>query len=311
MSVELPRRQAPTVLGERVRTGLLVTAALLAMVAAVTTRAAVPVGKPSAFRVCADPNNLPFSNRSEEGFENKIAHVLADDLGLPVEYAWYPMQMGFARKTLIAYQPEKNRYRCDVIIGTTSGLDVGKTTKPYYYSTYTLVYRRGNGMDGVESLDDILSLPKERRETLKIGIFAGSPITSWLIRHHLMQQVHSYQRQSGSQDVTPGSIIRSDLGSGKLDMIVVWGPIGGYYAKKLRKCGGCRYTDMAVVKLESQPGEHYVFGISMGVRYGDAQWLHTIESLIQRNADRINAILRDYNVPLVDARGRPVASASE
>lgn len=283
--------------GRRVLLAAVLAAPLTA--AAATTPAPPGESGQPVLRVCADPSNLPYSNRDEQGFENRIAHLLADRLGATVDYAWYPMQMGFARKTLANYMPEEGRYSCDLIIGTTAGLEVGKTTSPYYHSSYVMLYPRGQGLDGVESLEDLLALPREQRDELRIGVFAGSPVATWLVRQGLMRQAVSYQAQSGSRDVTPGSIIRRDLAGGEVDVMFVWGPIGGYSAQKLEDCGDCRFRDIAVVPLEPGPGRPYVFGISMGVRYGNDAWLDTVQGLIDDNQAEIRKILDEYNVPVV------------
>jgi quinoprotein dehydrogenase-associated probable ABC transporter substrate-binding protein len=262
-----------------------------------------------AFRVCSDPNNLPFSNKAGEGFENKIAQVMAADLGLPVEYAWYPMQMGFARKTLGEYLEAEQRYRCDVIIGTTSGLE-GKTTEPYYYSSYALVYRRDAGLGELDEAADLLQLSEAQRQDLRIGVFAGSPVTNWLLRNGFAGAMVPYKHQSGSMEVTPGSILRDHLADGDLDMIAVWGPIGGYFVDRLRNCGDCAHNDLGMVLMPSDQGQRYHYGISMGVRYGNDEWLATIQKLIHDNRREINAILREYNVPLVNAAGEPVGDAN-
>ncbi len=264
-----------------------------------------------ALRVCAPPHNLPFSNRSGEGFENRIARLFAKDLGVPLEYAYYPVQMGFGRNTLGKFLPEKNRYRCDLVMGTTN-LEVGQTTKPYYYSTYTLVYRADAGLGEIKQLKDILDIPKERKASLKIGVFAQSPPAQFLLRNDLFKHARSYKHQSGSREVSPGFLLKRDLGQGKLDMFFVWGPIGGYYAKKLHECQVCEHNDLEVVELSAtEAGQQYHFGISMGVRYGEDRWLRTVEALIDKHRETIQRILREYNVPLVDKAGNVVFAAQD
>ncbi len=276
-----------------------VLAAPLAVSAATTPAPPAESGQP-VLRVCADPSNLPFSNQAQQGFENRIAHLLADRLGATLDYAWYPMQMGFARRTLANYMPQEGRYSCDLIIGTTSGLEVGKTTRPYYHSSYVMLYPRGQGLDQVQSLEDLLTLPENKLRSLRIGVFAGSPVADWLVRHGLMKQAVSYKAQSGSREVTPGTIIRRDLASGDVDLMFVWGPIGGYYAQALSDCTECRFRDIAAVPLEPGPGQPYVFGIAMGVRYGNDAWLETVQGLIDDNRQQILDILQKYNVPTVE-----------
>src|SRR5712691_810108 len=146
--------------------------------------AASPEGK--AFRVCADPNNLPFSNNKREGFENKIAELFAKELGLPVEYTWYPQRFGFLRNTLRA-RLEGGGYRCDIVMGVPSTYGQTATTKPYYRSTWMMVYVKGKGLDNVTMPQDILKEPNLR--SLKFGLFGGSPAADWVLKYNLMEQM--------------------------------------------------------------------------------------------------------------------------
>lgn len=277
----------------------------------VTAQAEISTKK-EVLRVCAPPSNLPFSNEAGEGFENKIAELFAKDLGIPLEYAYYPLQMGFGRNTLGKFLPDKGRYRCDLVMGTTS-LEVGRTTKPYYYSTYTLVYRTDAGLGEINKLGDILDIPKERRKDLKIGVFASSPPSQFLLQNNLFQYAQSYQHQSGAKETSPGTILKRDLGNGTLDMMLVWGPIGGYYAERILQCEDCKHNDLEVVELASgeKKSDRYHFGISMGVRYGEDAWFNTVQALIDKHHDEIQRILKEYNVPLVDADGNVIHAARD
>ena len=132
--------------------GCLLRGAIAALVLAATAQAAEPE---QVLRVCQDPNNLPFSNRALQGFENKIAALLAADLGWKIEYTWYPQQMGFIRNTLRAREADSEQYKCDLVTGVPSGFDMGAITKPYYRSTYAMAYVKGNGLDGVHAPEDL------------------------------------------------------------------------------------------------------------------------------------------------------------
>ncbi len=291
-------------------TGVAARWALAILLSAACAGGAFADEERSTLRICAAPDNLPFSNRAGEGFENRIAEVFADDLGASVEYTWYPMQMGFARNTLGEYDQEKGRHLCDLIVGITSGLEAGQTTEPYYYSTYSVVYRPDGVLEGVESFDDILALPEERRDGLRIGIFSGSPVAQEFLQHGLSDQLVSYKHQSGSAEVTPGSIIRDDLAGGDLDMMVVWGPIGGYFAAQYGDCEGCEQPDLRLLRIDSGPERGYHFGISMGVRYSDDEWYEEVQALIEDNREEIDRILREYSVPRVDAGGAPIEAVA-
>ncbi|MBS62666.1 quinoprotein dehydrogenase-associated putative ABC transporter substrate-binding protein [Salinisphaera sp.] len=249
-----------------------------------------------ALRVCADPSNMPFSNEAGEGFENRIANLFGEQLGVPVEYTWMPEQMGFGRNTLKRWLPDENRYACDLIISVGSAFEVGKTTRPYYRSTYTLAYLKGHGLDTIERPDDLLDLPQAQRDDLRIGVFTGSPAGDWIIQHGMIGQIVSYRAQSGGYDVDPADMVAKDLVNGDIDIAVVWGPIAGYYAEKIDT------ADIAVVPFTREDGPTFDFPVSMGVRYGNDQWLHTVQQLIDDNHAAIDAILDDYGVPRVPLR---------
>jgi quinoprotein dehydrogenase-associated probable ABC transporter substrate-binding protein len=277
-------------------------AALLAL-AAPAAPAAEPAARP-VLRVCQDPNNLPFSRRDLAGFENRIAALFAQELGWDIAYTWFPQRMGFVRNTLRAKEPGTERYKCDLITGVAKGFDLGATTQPYYRSTYAMAYVRGKGLDTVRTLDDLLALPPERRAGLKLGVFGGSPVADWLLAHGLMDQIVSYQPQSGDAEEYPGQIVENDLDRGAIDVAFVWGPIAGYFA------GRSPDHHIVAVPLASQPGMRLDFEIAMAVRFGDRELKERIDGLIARNRPRIEAILREYGVPLLDGQGRLAGEAA-
>ncbi len=263
--------------------------------------AAEAEAKKDAFRVCADPNDLPLSNKKQEGFENKIAELFAHDLGLPVEYTWWPQRIGFVRNTLRAWVPDKGRYKCDVIMGVVSGFELTATTKPYYHSTYEMVYIRGRGLDTIKTAQDLAALPEEKKDSLKIGAFVPSPVIDWLNRHGFSDRVVPYQIQTGDPDWYPGKIIQDDLVSGKLNVAFVWGPIAGFFAKRISS------PEIAAIPMKSEPGIKFDYSISMGVRQGEKEWKNTLDQLIDRNKEKIREILANYNVPLVGGQGENVS----
>jgi quinoprotein dehydrogenase-associated probable ABC transporter substrate-binding protein len=275
-------------------------AGTVVMTAALLLPCAAPaedkVGGDHVLRVCADPNNLPFSNRAGEGFENKIAELLAAELGWKLEYTWFPQRIGFIRNTLRARDPDSNRFKCDLVPGVPAGFELASTTKPYYRSTYALVYVRGTGLDGVATPEDLLKIEPAKLDSLKLGVFAQTPPSDWLIKHHLFNQAVSYQRQSGDPENYPGEIIQNDLVGGKVDVAFVWGPIAGYFAR--------RATTLVVVPFMPDPEIQFDFRIAMGVRFGEPDWKSTVERLLQTNRPRIEAILADYGVPQLDDEGR-------
>lgn len=251
---------------------------------------------PSAFRVCIDPSNLPFSNTAGEGIENRIAELFARQLGLKVEYFAFPQRMGFIRNTLRYRLPGQN-FRCDVVLGVPDGYDMVSATKPYYRSTYALVYAKGRGLDGVRSGADLFALPPAVARKLQIGVYDKSPGATWLAKHGWEDQAKVYAILSPNPEQYPGEVIERDLAQGVVDAAVVWGPIAGYYAKRVKN------VELVVVPLKSEPGVRFDYAIAMGVRYGEPAWKATIERLIADNQDALTGILREYNVPLVDERG--------
>lgn len=253
----------------------------------------------TAFRPCIDPNNLPFSNERGEGFENRIASLFAGQLGLPVESYASPQRMNFVRNTL-RYRLPGSDFRCDILMGVPVGYDQTWTTGPYYRSTYVLVFPTGKGLDAVKTGDDLFTVFAAGKRKPVIGIYDRSPASIWLVKHGWEEQARPYRMLSADPEQYPGEIVAKDLVEGKIDAAIVWGPIGGYFARRL--------GSLAVVPLRSEPGVKFDFEMAMGVRYGEREWKARVEKLIADNGPAIAAILREYNVPLVDERGEPVGN---
>ncbi|MDH3900965.1 MAG: quinoprotein dehydrogenase-associated putative ABC transporter substrate-binding protein [Gammaproteobacteria bacterium] len=252
-----------------------------------------------AFRVCADPNNLPFSNEARDGFENRLADLLARDFGMPVEYTWFPQRMGFIRNTLKATEPTRGGYKCDVIMGVPHRYDRAITTEPYYRSTYALVYVKGRELDDVKDVADLLGFDGERKQELRIGVFERTPAAQLLAQHDYFDQIVAYQTMSGDPAAYPGEIVEKELVAGKIDAAILWGPIAGYFAKNAKD------VEMVVIPVQSRPGMRFDFSISAAVRHGDGERRDKIQDALDRNADAIKALLEEYNVPLL-----PVNSGS-
>ena len=204
--------------------------------------------------------------------------------------------MNFIRNTL-RYKLPGEDFKCDVVMSVPAGYDQTWTTAPYYRSTYVLVYPKGKGLDKVKSGADLLTLPAEVKSKLVIGIYDRSPASAWLAKHGLDQQAKPYRMMSPDPEEYPGEIIEKDLAQGKIDAAIVWGPIGGYYAKRVHN------VDLALVPLKSEPGVKFDYEIAMGVRYGEREWKDKVEKLIADNRAAITGILREYNVPLVNENG--------
>jgi mxaJ protein len=256
--------------------------------------------KREAFRVCQDPNNLPFSNTQGEGIENRIAELFAKDLGIPVSYYSFPQRMAFIRNTL-RYKLPGEDFRCDVVLGVPAGFDQVSATKPYYRSTYAIVFARSGAMASVKTPEDLFAMAPAARAKLRIGVYDRSPASEWLVKHGMVEQGVPYAMMNADPSQYPGEIIERDLASGKLDAAVVWGPIAGYFAKRVKS------PELAVLPLRSEPGVKFDYQMAMGVRYGEPEWKKQIETLIDKRRPEIEAILRDYGVPLLELESAPAS----
>lgn len=248
-------------------------------------------------RVCQDPNNLPFSNIKGEGIENKLAELLAKKLGWKLDYFSFPQRMGFIRNTLKFKLPGTN-YRCDIVMGVPTGFDQVAVTKPYYRSTYALVFPKGKGLDNVKSKQDFLQLDSKQLKKLKIGLYDRSPASQWLARRGLLDQAVPYRIMNADPNQYPGEIIEKDLAGGNIDVAIVWGPLGGYFVKKLTQ------PELSIVPLTSESGVNFQYEMSMGVRFGEKEWKAQVDKFLTENKPEIDAILREFNVPLLDETGR-------
>lgn len=265
--------------------GLFALAALGALTTAARAATSEAVDR-SSLRVCADPSNLPFSNQAGEGFENKIAELLAAELAVPVRYTWFPQATGFVRNTLKAR-------KCDIVIGISLGFELLQNTNPYYRSSYALVYRSDAGLT-LSALDD----PALRK--LRLGVVAGTPPASLLAKYGLLGQVRPYHLVADTRFEQPGKQMIEDIAAGEVDVGMLWGPIAGYYGKQQK-------PPLTVVPLPSHPGEVRMdFRITMGVRFNEPEWKREINELIKRKLPEINAILADYGIPLLDDQGKRI-----
>lgn len=239
---------------------------------------------PTAFRVCADPGNMPLSDKSGEGFENKIAELVAKELGRDLQYTWFPMAMGFVRQTLGAV-------RCDVIIGYAQGDELVLNTNAYYTSAYVIVTR------GDSDLKDVATLEDPRLQGKKIGYVGNTPPGTHLARLGLLPEAVSYDLMVDTRLYHPNEDMLNDLAAGKIDAALMWGPIGGPLAKG-------RGDGMVVTPLikETDPPRLY-YRITMGVRPGEDRWKRTLNSTIRKLQPQIDQILAGYGVPLLNDDG--------
>jgi mxaJ protein len=251
------------------------------------------VEDPAEFKVCADPDNMPYSNVKQEGFEDKIAELLAQDLGKKLSFTYAYNRQGFLRNTLSAN-------RCDVVMSTTSDIDSMRTSKPYYRSGHVFVYKTSSGYN-IKDWDS----PDLRKAV--IGVVGQSPATRPLADHGLMGNARPYRMQ---RDLNlPPSYMIDDLVKGDIDVAILWGPIGGYYAKQSKE-------PLVVVPIPEYEqsnikGKEY-WNISVGVRKKDKERMVMIQGALDRNQDKILKILDDYGIPHVSViEGDDIAKKSK
>lgn len=244
----------------------------------------------TAFRVCADPANLPLSSQDGTGFENRIADLFAAKLGVPVQYTWFPQVIGFVRQTLGAG-------KCDVVIGFAQGDELVLNTNHYYTSTHVLVVRADGDLTGVDHLSD------PALKGRKIGVVAGAPPATHVARLGLMKDAKPYDLMTDRRVENPAGDMLHDVETGATDAALMWGPIAGPLAKDNPKL-------KVIPLLRETTTPRLFFRITMGVRPGEDVWKRELNSMIRRNQGEIDAVLRDAGVPLVDDYGKqlkPVA----
>ncbi|MCJ2062417.1 substrate-binding domain-containing protein [Methylobacterium sp. J-088] len=245
-------------------------------------------------RVCGDPGNMPFSERKDDGFENKIAAIIADELKVKIRYYWLTQGPGFVRNTL-------GTGLCDVIMGTAFGGDLVQTSNPYYRSAYTLVTRAGE-FDGITGLDDA------RLKGKSIGVIAGTPPVNRMGDLGLVSNMKAYapyQLDPARKHQTVAAEIIAALAAKEIDAAVLWGPAAGWLAKQSG-------TAMNVVPLLKEPERPpMAYRIAMGVRIGENDWKRTLNGVLRKRKADIDAVLRDYNVPLLDEEENKLAQPGE
>lgn len=242
---------------------------------------------PDVLRVCADPNNLPFSNERGEGFENRIAAIVADELHMRVATTWWPQRRGFIRKTLKAG-------KCDLVMGVPAHFELASTTRPYYRSTYVFVSRHDRAL-ALHSFDD------PRLRALRIGVHlpgddgANIPPAQALAWRGIVHNIHGYALQGDYSRPDPPRTLIDAVARGDVDVAMAWGPIAGYFAQHepVR-------LDVAPVAPQLDRGQlPMFFDIAMGVRHGDTALRDRVQAAIDRRHADIEAVLRAYGVPLL------------
>jgi mxaJ protein len=241
--------------------------------------------------VCADPNNLPFSNQKLEGFENRLAEIVARDLGASVRYTWWAQRRGFFRNTLKAGT-------CDVVLGVPASLEMVAPTRPYYRSTYVFVYRKDRGID-IRSFDDPIL------KKLRIGVQvagddgANMPPVHALAARGIIDNVTGYTLYGDYTQPNPPARILDAVAAGEVDVAVVWGPLAGYFAPR-------QPVPLVLVPVAPQidlPFLPFVYDIAVGVRRGDERLRGEIDGVLERRRPQIERLLDQYGVPRPAAPG--------
>jgi quinoprotein dehydrogenase-associated probable ABC transporter substrate-binding protein len=259
----------------------------IAIAAAIALSATHSTAERRELRVCADPNNLPFSNQRLEGFENRMAELVAAEMHATLRYTWMPQRRGFIRRTLKAKE-------CDLVTGVPTGLEMVLPTKPYYRSTYVFVYRKNSNLR-IRSFDD------PALQEMRIGLHAigedgfNPPPAHALARRGIVKNVVGFRMQDvDSVDSPPGRIIDA-VAAGQIDIAIVWGPFAGYFARRQK-------VELEVVPVSPNidpPGLAFEFDLSMGVRRGDTALKDEVDGILDRRRRDIETILKDYGIPLV------------
>jgi quinoprotein dehydrogenase-associated probable ABC transporter substrate-binding protein len=273
---------------------LLLAAAVLALLpAGAASTAAADDGK--VLRVCADPNNLPFSNRAEEGFENKLAQLVAQKLGMTVSYTWWAQRRGFVRHTLKAGD-------CDVVMGVPVHYDLVETTQPYYRSTYVFVTQADRHLD-------LRSIKDPRLNSLKIGVHligddgTNTPPAHALGQEGLIDNVVGFMIYGDYRRPNPPAALIQAVEQGTIDVAAAWGPLAGFAAKQ----SPVPLTVHVIEGGEAFAPLRFQFDIAMGVRHGDHALRQKLDGVIAAAKPEIEALLASYGVPLLP---RPVPIAA-
>jgi mxaJ protein len=277
-----------------IRHCLLLSALAVSSAGVAVEASAIPAPEPTTreLTVCADPNNLPFSNKAEEGFENRIASLIARDMGAKLTYVWWAQRRGYARNTL-------NEAKCDLWPGVAKGVDGMATSRPYYSSTYVFVTRKNAPLQGL-TLDDA------RLRSLKIGVqmigndATNTPPAHSLSRRGIVDNVRGYMLYGNYETPNPPVAIIHAVANGDVDVALVWGPLAGYFAARsavpLRLEHVTPVLDAAIWPM--------TYGISVGVNRGNPELLAEVEGILDKEQPNIDAILASYAVPIVPTNER-------
>lgn len=268
-----------------------------------TSAVAIDVNLPDlvnrkVLRICAAPGNLPFSDKKKVGFENKIAGIVAEELGVPVENFWYPQGLGLVRQTL-------NKKRCDLVVGTAQTDEFTLNTNHYYRTSYALVYRNDDAsLQGLDSIFD----PRLKDGKKRVGVQAGAPAGDYVAKAGLMVYAKPYQGFPDRRHYKIEKEMIQDLAKGEIDVATLWGPFAGYYAKE----SGADLVVVPMLKDEATgKGPKLTYRITMGVRPNETGWKRRLNDIIKKRQADINKVLLEYGVPLLDEKNKRITLATQ
>jgi mxaJ protein len=257
--------------------------------------AASAAAEPDTLRVCADPNNLPFSNRAGEGFENKLAEMVAQKFGKAVAYTWWAQRRGFVRHTLKAGD-------CDLVMGVPAHYDLVETTRPYYRSTYVFVSRTARHLQL-----DAIDAPQLRSLTIGVHLIGddgnNTPPAHALGQQGIIDNVRGFMIYGDYREPDPPARLIEAVERGEIDIAAAWGPLAGFAAKKSE----IPLTVTPIVAGAQFAPQQFQFDIAMGVRKGDHALRDRLNDFIAQNSAEITALLASYGVPLVEKQFSSVA----
>ena len=247
-------------------------------------------GASPVLRVCADPNNLPYSNQQQQGFENALAQLVAHDLGMEVSYYWFPQRHKFFAKTLLAGE-------CDVVMEVPTQVDFAATTAPYYRSSYVFVSPHARNLR-IRSFDDV------RLRGLRIGVQVTGenddqiPSTAALLKRGLVRNLAGYSVFGKLSEENPAANIIRAVSDKAVDVAVVWGPLGGYFAER----SPVPLDLTAVCKSAADQQLPFAFDISMGVRPNDSELRNKLNAVLTHRKVEIHRLLQSFGVPLATSQ---------
>jgi mxaJ protein len=240
---------------------------------------------PEKIRVCADPDNMPSSNDKMQGYENKLATLITQELKAKLEYVWYPTRRGYFRIL--------NGMYCDMALEAPAGLDMAGATKPYFRSGYVFVTRKGSGLDDIKSLAD----PRLKKAKIGVNIYTSdaenSPPAMALSHYGVVGNLVGYS--TFFDDINRPEDIINAVVKKDVDLAIAWGPLAGYYAKN----SSVPLVLTPLPARDSLSDFPFQYNIGIAVRRRDKAFKDSLEAVLTRRQPEVQAILKEYAVPML------------